>query len=200
MKNRDTASFWPGYADLMTSLFFVMLVLYVLTVVALQYQQQATREELRKIKEIQNATKQLDPAYFQYQPLYKRFALNRQIQFDGGSSTIPTADAPYLRGVGLSIKQLIDRLQSKYRNQNIKYLIVIEGMASRDGYRLNDQLSYYRALALRRFWLRENIVLNPDICEVIVGGSGEEGVGREQPERKNQRILIQIIPKIGTLN
>ena len=200
MKNRDTASFWPGYADLMTSLFFVMLVLYVLTVVALQYQQQATREELRKIKEVQNATKQLDKAYFQYQPLYKRFALNRQIQFPVGRSTIPTADAPYLRGVGLSIKRLIDRLQSKYRNQNIKYLIVIEGMASRDGYGLNDELSYQRALALRRFWLRENIMLNPDICEVIVGGSGEEGVGREQPERKNQRILIQIIPKIGTLN
>jgi outer membrane protein OmpA-like peptidoglycan-associated protein len=200
MKTRESSFFWPSYADLMTSLFFVMLVLYVLTVVALQYQQQATREELRKIKEIQNATKQLDTTYFQYQPGYKRFALNRQIQFPVGKSTIPTADAPYLRGVGISIKRLIDRLQSKYRNQNIKYLIVIEGMASRDGYRLNDQLSYERALALRRFWLREDIILNPDICEVIVGGSGEEGVGREKLEYKNQRILIQIIPKIGTLN
>ena len=200
MKNRDTASFWPGYADLMTSLFFVMLVLYVLTVVALQYQQQATREELRKIKEVQNATKQLDPAYFQYQPLYKRFALIRQIQFKANQSAIPDDDKPYLRGVGISVKRLIDRLQSKYRNQNIKYLIVIEGMASRDAYRLNDQLSYERALALRRFWLRENIILNPDICEVIVGGSGEEGVGRETLEVRNQRILIQIIPKIGTMN
>jgi outer membrane protein OmpA-like peptidoglycan-associated protein len=200
MKSRETSFFWPSYTDLMTSLFFVMPVLYVLTVVALQYQQQATREELRKIKEIQNATKQLDSAYFQYQPTYKRFAPNWQIQFPVGRSTIPAADVDYLRGVGLSIKRLIDRLQSKYQNQNIKYLIVIEGMASRDGYRLNDELSYQRALALRRFWIREAIVLNPNICEVIVGGSGEEGVGREQSEVRNQRILIQIIPKIGTLN
>ncbi len=200
MKNREANFFWTSYTDLMTSLFFVMLALYVLTVATLKYQQKATEEELRKIKEIQNATKQLDSTYFQYQPLYKRFALKRQIQFPLNKSTISMADAPYLRGVGLSIKQLIDRLQSKYRNQNIKYLIVIEGMASRDGSLRNDQLSYERALALRKFWLREDIVLNPDICEVIVGGSGEEGVGREQPERRNQRILIQIIPKIGTLN
>ncbi len=199
MKSRETSFFWPSYADLMTSLFFVMLVLYVLTVVAMQYQQQATQEQLRKIKEIQNATKQLPPNYFQYQSRYKRHTLRQQIQFPTGKATIPVADMPYLRDVGLSIKRLIDTLENKYRNENIKYLIVIEGMASQDGYRLNDQLSYERALALRRFWSRQSIILNPNICEVIVAGSGEEGVGREANERKNQRILIQIIPKIGTI-
>ena len=43
--------FWASYADLMSSLFFIMLVLFVLTVVMLQKARQATEAELEKIKE-----------------------------------------------------------------------------------------------------------------------------------------------------
>ncbi len=47
--------FWASYADLMTSLFFIMLVLFVLTVVMLKRQARATEEELKKIQEIASA-------------------------------------------------------------------------------------------------------------------------------------------------
>jgi outer membrane protein OmpA-like peptidoglycan-associated protein len=199
MTSRESNFFWPSYADLMTSLFFVMLVLYVVTVVVMQYEHNATQQELLKIKEIQNATRQLPKAYFDYQPAYKRFVLNRQIQFGRGQATIPTTDLPYLRDVGRSIRTLIDTLKTRFRAENIKYLVVIEGMASRDNYALNDELSYQRALALNRFWIRERLRPDSSVCEVIVAGSGKEGAGREQTESRNQRILIQIIPKIGTI-
>lgn len=199
MTSRESNFFWPSYADLMTSLFFVMLVLYVVTVVVMQYQHNATEQQLRKIREVQNATRQLPKDYFVYQPNYKRFVLSRQIQFPIGKATIPPGDVAYLRAVGQSIRTLIDRLKTQFSRENIKYLVVIEGMASRDSYRYNDQLSYERALALHRFWIRERLRPDTTVCEVIVAGSGIEGVGRETSEERNQRILIQIIPKIGTI-
>jgi outer membrane protein OmpA-like peptidoglycan-associated protein len=199
MKHKESNFFWTSYADLMTSLFFVMLALYILTVAVLRYQQKATEEQLRKIKEIQNATRELPEKYFEYQAEYKRFTLKTQINFSAKSAVIPANDHAYLIQVGRSIQKLVDTLKVKYKDANIKYLIVIEGMASKDNYVYNYQLSYERALALYDFWQLTNIKLDPSICEVIISGSGIGGVGREKVEYKNQRFLIQIIPKIGTI-
>ncbi len=52
--------FWASYADLMTSLFFIMLTLFVLTIVMLKRQSEATETELNKIREIQNAVSNID--------------------------------------------------------------------------------------------------------------------------------------------
>ena len=199
MKYKQSNFFWTSYADLMTSLFFVMLALYILTVAVLRYQQKATEEQLRKIKEIQNATKALPKTYFEYQAEYKRFTLKTQVNFPARSAVIPARDHAYLIQVGRSIQQLVDTLKVKYKGADIKYLIVIEGMASKDNYVYNYQLSYERALSLYSFWQAVNIKLDPSICEVIISGSGIGGVGREKVEYKNQRFLIQIIPKIGTI-
>ena len=202
MKHKESNFFWTSYTDLMTSLFFVMLALYILTVAVLRNQQKATEEQLRKIKEIQNATKALPEKYFEYQSKYKRFTLKTQINFSAKSAVIPSNEHDYLIEVGKSIQQLVDTLKVKYKSADIKYLIVIEGMASKDNFSANYQLSYERALALYRLWQTENVNLDPSICEVIISGSGTGGVGRFEgrgEERKNQRFLIQIIPKIGTI-
>lgn len=201
MKQKESNFFWTSYTDLMTSLFFVMLALYVLTVAVLRYQQKATEEQLRKIKEIQNATKSLPSEYFEYQPEYKRFTLKNQVNFPSKKADIPKADYPYLIQVGKSIQQLIETLKAKYKGDNIKYLIVIEGMSSNIAYSENYQLSYDRALSLFRLWQEQNIQLDPTICEVMIAGSGTGGVGRfaGAKEVMNQRFLIQIIPKIGRI-
>lgn len=82
---------------------------------------------------------------------------------------------------------------------DIRYLVVIEGMSSRDNYPLNYELSYERSLALFRFWEQHAIRFDPAICEVQIAGSGIGGVGRYsgKNEFKNQRFLIQVVPKIG---
>jgi outer membrane protein OmpA-like peptidoglycan-associated protein len=176
-----------------------MLALYILTVAVLKYQQKATEEQLKKIKEIQNATQALPQKFFEYQKEYKRYSLKEQINFPAKSAVIPKKDYKYLKEVGKSIQTLIDTLKIKYEDTNIKYLIVIEGMASKDSYIYNYQLSYERALSLYNLWKSENIELDPSICEVIISGSGTGGIGRESIEIKNQRFLIQIIPKIGRI-
>ena len=74
-------------------------------------------------------------------------------------------------------------------------------MASRTGDRdHNFYLSYRRAYEVYQIWKKgskENILSFMDNTEVLVAGSGVDGVGRypAAEEKRNQRFLIQIIPK-----
>lgn len=208
MKSRGSGFFWPSFTDLMTSLFFIVLVLWVLTYVMLRQQQlriekdkQATEDQLRKIKDIQDAVKELPTKYFAYDPAYKRFSLTQDVRFATMSDVISAKDESYLKDVGSAIKTLIDNLKTNYAGQDIKYLVVIEGMASKDGYMDNFPLSYKRAWAVLKLWQRYGVVPDQSICEVQIAGSGTGGIGRHptQNEAKNQRILIQIVPKIGKI-
>ena len=72
MRAKSKDFFWASFTDLMISLFFIMLVLYVLTFVRLKIQQKATEAQLNKIKEIQAAVKELPQEYFTYQSEFKR--------------------------------------------------------------------------------------------------------------------------------
>jgi outer membrane protein OmpA-like peptidoglycan-associated protein len=153
--------------------------------------------EYRKLQEIQKAIENLDPRYFVYQPEYKRHVLRTQVQFDKGRSVIKEPYKPILEEAGKALRSLVDVLEP---NDNIKYLMVIEGMASADDYTRNYELSYERALSLVRLWQDLGITFDQNRVEVMISGSGEGGVGRNMEEEvKNQRFLIQIIPKIGEL-
>src|SRR5690606_22552404 len=201
MTGKGSGFFWPSFTDLMTSLFFIMLVLYVLTYLKLTNQQIVTEQQLNKIKEVQAAVKELPREYFAYDSIYKRFSLVQNIEFERGKDIIKGKDEAYLVNVGNSIKNLINNLKTQYAEQDIKYVVVIEGMASNDNYFDNYPLSYKRAWAVSKLWEKENIVLDPTVCEIQIAGSGTGGIGRfsSNEEFKNQRILIQIVPKIGEI-
>ena len=194
--------FWASYADLMTSLFFIMLVLFVLVIAMMKRQQQATEQQLKQILDIQAAVKELPPEYFAYDSTYKRFSLIQNVEFQTNTDDLKHQnDEQYLVKVGESIKQLIDRLKVKYKGKDIKYVILIEGMSSNDDYSKNYPLSYLRAWKVKKLWDAYKINLDPTVCEVQISGSGTGGIGRfpRSQHRKNQRILIQVIPKIGTI-
>jgi flagellar motor protein MotB len=201
MKGKDSSFFWPSFTDLMTSLFFIMLVLYVLTYLKLTNQQKATQIQLKKIKEIQAAVKELPTNYFQYDSTYKRFSLVQNIEFEKGQDIIKDNYKNYLLSVGSSIRDLINTLKIKYSKDDIKYVVIIEGMASNDTYTDNFPLSYKRAWSVLKLWQDNSIILDQNVCEVQVAGSGTSGIGRYsvKEEYKNQRILIQIVPKIGEI-
>ena len=153
--------------------------------------------EYKKLREIQKAIEKLDSRYFVYQPEYKRHVLRSQVQFDKGKSEIKDNYRDMLIEAGRALKDLVDQLEP---DDNIKYLLVIEGMASRDNYTRNYELSYERALSLYRLWANEGITFDQNRYEIMISGSGEGGVGRNRvDEANNQRFLIQIIPKIGEL-
>jgi hypothetical protein len=155
-------------------------------------------KEYLKIREIQKAIEKLNPEYFVYQPEYKRHVLRRNVKFAAKMSDIPEADKPYLINAGKELLRLIDDIDLE--GFDIKYLLIIEGMASKDNYELNDELSYARALAIKEFWDSEGLNFDANRVEIQIAGSGVKGVGRDtQNERNNQRILVQILPKIGEL-
>lgn len=197
--------FWLSYSDLMTSLFFVMLVLFVLV-----YSMQssiikdlaAAKEELDRIREIEKAVNNIDKRYFAYDSLNKKHILNVQFIYPTGSAMINqiTPDKrPELVEAGKAIKELILKFPEV---ENIKYLVVVEGQASKDNWEGNDKLSYYRAQSLIKLWADSQIGLEKlKNCELVIAGSGEKGIPRNQPDvpPANQRFLITIIPKIGEI-
>jgi len=154
--------------------------------------------EYQKLKEIQKSIENLDPRYFVYQARYKRHVLKPQVQFAKGASEIDDYYKASLIEAGKALKQLVSRLKP---DDNIKYLLIIEGMASKDDYDKNYELSYERALSLYRLWEAQGIRYDSERYEIIIAGSGEGGIGRDNAvEARNQRFLIQIVPKIGDLS
>lgn len=218
--------FWASYADLMSSLFFIMLVLFVLTVVMLQKQKspidypkqidslknqitilenekKTTIAEFNKIKEIQNAIRNIDSTYFAYNAKHKKHILKIDVGFQTNSADITDINEAtrwQLLNAGKAINRFIEEACKKY---NAQYLLIIEGQASKDNFIRNNELSYERALALVNYWKSNGIYFNPEQCEVIVSGSGQDGTLRIQPDVagnvKNQRFLIHILPKPGVI-
>jgi outer membrane protein OmpA-like peptidoglycan-associated protein len=202
-KKRDF--FWLSYSDLMTSLFFVMLVLFVLV-----YTMQnkligdlgEKGRELDRIKEIEKTVNNIDTNYFKYDEENKKHILNMSFLFPTGSHDISKI-FPDKRKDLLKAGQVIKQLILKYpEEENIKYLIVVEGQASKDNWDGNDDLSYHRAQSLTKFWMNNDLGLDKlKNCEIIIAGSGEKGIPRSLPDigTANQRFLITIVPKIGKL-
>lgn len=209
-KKKRESNFWTSYSDLMTSLFFVMLVLFVLTITLLHKKIVATQKQLNKIEEIQNSIQNINKEYFEYDPKYKRHTLkNITVSFNQNSfniNDIPHLEQKTLIEVGKSIENFVDSAVIKI--PGVKYLMIIEGQSSKDNYHTNayfnnDVLSFQRALSLLRFWKRNDVKINPEYCEAIVSGSGQNSPFRIQPDnqhnRANQRFVIHIIPKPGNI-
>jgi outer membrane protein OmpA-like peptidoglycan-associated protein len=205
----------------MTSLFFVMLVLFILVYAgtaetvpkkeleavkkeleATKKKGNATEKELERIKEVGKTVNNIDANYFRYDSINKKHTLNMPFLFPAGvydiSKIIPDKRKDLINA-GKAIKELITKYPER---DNIKYLIIVEGQASKDGDEGNNDLSYHRAQSLVAFWKEQDIGLDKlKNCEIIIAGSGEEGVPRDKPDipPANQRFLITIIPKIGEL-
>lgn len=216
MKKKESTYFWTSYADLMTSMFFIMIVLFAVAIGQLQKKRteaeeakQVAEAEMKKIREIENAIRGIDPQYFSYNEQYKKHILKIDVQFPAYGfdiHQIPEEKRQSLKEAGKAIMRFMK--QEHTHNPEIQYLLIIEGQASKDdywrsSYENNDVLSYQRALALKDFWQSSSIEFG-DECEVIVCGSGQNGAMRAMPDNKNntanQRFLIHIMPKPGIID
>lgn len=217
-EKKSKSFFWASYADLMTSLFFVMLMLFVVVVVKLNQKKTSIETEkenleaqLAKAQEIENATLGLESEYFEYKSEYKKHKLTIDVSFPTGKSDIelyvPKEIQEKLLAAGRKAKEFVDSTTVKH--PGIQYLLIIEGQASRDNYKRNYELSYERAYALKKFWEKGDTINGPILfsqenCEVLICGSGDgrqsgTGLMRESNERLNQRFLIHILPKPGVI-
>lgn len=234
-KNTSNDFFWPSYVDVMTNLFAITLVLFVVSFFLFKGKNQelekanadllVMEEEYQRVKDMNNALQSLDNnEYFKYDPIFQKHILTLPFEYIRDKYKLPGGlinpeVAGEISEVGISIIKTICELKDKYMSDqdsavpfNIKFLIVLEGQASRSGTEEhNDVLSYKRALYLKKFWLdTDNNVQykgisfdSPELkCEMIVSGSGFSGSPREpdfidgKVNTANQRFLVHIVPVI----
>lgn len=235
MKKKGESFFWTSFADLMTSLFFIVLVLYVLTYIMLKKKERElvnTVEDLKHKLEVYELVEQnlkplkQDTLLFRYEEKYKRFTLAFDVNFNLGRAQIQKGDlidfevtASKIDNVGKQLQKTIDNLaNSKSANPamvNVSYLVIISGYAShlQLGAQSSDyDLSYQRAYNLWNYWKNLGIDFEASkyngLIDLQIAGNGWGGVGRfdRDPqnfmtnESKNQRFIIQIVPKIGNTN
>lgn len=199
--------FWTSYSDLMTSLFFAMLVLFVVVVVAMGKSIHINKEKVDKITSIENSIKNIDSTWFEYNDKFKKHVLKIDVSFPPRESDIkyiPLEKREDLYQAALAIDKFLNKAEKEY-GDSVNYLLIIEGQASNDHYPENFELSYARALAFYNY-LQNNrhLDLKRDNCEVLICGSGTQGTMRSYPDNasnyKNQRFLIHILPKPGTID
>lgn len=226
MSNKKNDFFWASYSDMMTSLFFIMLVLFVLIIVVLKKEQlniELEKKELEKRLQVFDLVdKNIKPLkdakhLFEYEKEYKRFKLAFEVKFLISKDNLSDVNQIYnasntqrkIIDAGYKLKNIIDSLYIQKQNnpalKNISYVVVIAGYASRNGEEnSNYQLSYRRALSLRDFWKNNNIDFEDEqyseLVDLQIAGNGWGGIGRTKIEENNQRFLIQIFPKIGDIN
>lgn len=217
MKNGKKESyFWTSYSDLMTSLFFIMLVLFVLIIIVLHNYNKRKTEEMEATIARLNQIVQLEE---QFEELSKSSALKYDEKkkmfvakdFEGieiffsNQDMIKSDYLPTVDEVGKSIEQLVKNLYQK--NPDLNFQLVIEGNAAIPWEQLRNKsynsdnkdmyvLSYRRALALYMRWQSIGINLRDYNTEIIIAGSGFNGINRDKVEDNNKRFVIQIIPKI----
>ncbi|MGN0918275.1 MAG: hypothetical protein ACI4NO_03920 [Oxalobacter sp.] len=208
-KNKNSNSFWLSYSDLMTSLFFVMLVLFIAGI-AKYGDANVEKQKLEQILKLDEQFKVLsNSSTLRYDEEKKTFIAK---DFEGieifelESDVIQPEYLPTVDKVGRDLEVLLQKLHKE--NPNFQYLLIIEGNSANRQYgggywekdrKYNYELSYKRALALYYRW---HDVLNIDLrkynTEIQICGSGLNGSNRdEKVEDNNKRFVIQIIPKIA---
>lgn len=214
MAKKEKSLFWASYADLMTSLFFVMLVLFIGAIVVLDQERrdfkgkyETSKKEKEILDQINDATKNIDSTYFEYKEEFKKHKLKISVNYGNDVDqieTLPELTQKQLLAAGVKLRDFVQETTSQ--NPNIQYLLIIEGQASKIGPEaINYPLSYRRAYGLKQFWENNGIKFTATNCEVLICGSGDgrqsgTGLMREKTEKLNQRFLIHILPKPGQTN
>lgn len=226
-KEKQNDQFWTSYSDLMTSLFFVMLVLFVICIVkvgkmngdltdkvieldSLNHVLNADYEDLQNILRLEEQFRVLSQSSsLEYDSIKKIFYAkdfqDREI-FYPNDDKIKQDFFGVVDTVGYDLLQI---LKSLNQNEEFNYQMVIEGYAAIKWQNLKSGnydpdnvdmyfLSYRRALALYLYWKNKGIDFRKYNTEVIIAGSGFNGDNRDMNvEEYNKRFVIQIIPKIN---
>lgn len=220
-KKQAESYFWTSYSDLMTSLFFIMLVLFVLAVFYMQKKNalltdernnaKAKMEQLEQIVKLNDQFRELsESSSLEYIEKRKMFVAKQLIGieiFEPDKAVIKPSCLQTVDEVGRSLQDVVTRLHQK--NPQLKYLLIIEGNTAIPWRKKRTntynpdrvdmyELSYKRALALYMRWHKHGIDFRKANTEVIISGSGFNGINRDnRVEENNKRFVVQIVPKVS---
>lgn len=172
---------------------------------------QATNEQLQQILQLDQQFKELsNSSVLGYDEEKKMFFAKDFVGVEIFNSNDDNIKPEYLdkvKEVGEALKEILEKLHSE--NPRFSYQLVIEGTAAikwdqkvAGTFNPDNQemywLSYRRALALYNKWLSQGLNLRNYNTEIIIAGSGFNGINRDNyVEDNNKRFIIQIIPKVS---
>ena len=213
-KKQSKSLFWISYSDLMTSLFFVMLVLFCISMVKLKgalADANVTIEQQRQILKIEEQFHELSKSsglvYLEENKIFTAKTLLGKDIFKPNSDSIRNDMLCAVTSVGHSLDTILRKLNEQ--NPDLSFLLVIEGTAAIPIESLLDnsynpdnvfayRLSFNRAMKLYNTWRENDINLRKYNTEILICGSGFNGINRDKiNEDNNKRFFIQIIPKIS---
>lgn len=226
-KDKHKDPFWTSYSDLMTSLFFVMLVLFIICLMkvgGINRELANANAILESALKEANADKRDLENILQLEEQFRVLSQSSSLEYDSVKKMFYAKDfqekeifypdddkiKPEFYGVVDTVgKDLLQILQSLNKSEAFKYQMVIEGNAAIKWEKLRSgkynpdnvemyHLSYKRALELYLYWRNKGIDFRKYNTEVIIAGSGFNGINRDNKiEDYNKRFIIQIIPKIS---
>lgn len=255
MDGRNNGSFWPSYVDIMTTLFAIMLILFAVSFSRFKIKEGQLRQNNEKlellVKDYQSIIRVYstvgsidETEYFGYNVDYlkhmfqinveyqtKQYDINHKLKLDLTDPLQADEIRKKIVESGYLVLKKVEELNCtipQSEDNNIKFLVIIEGQSSKVPFNEGDwmnnyTLSYLRAQYLNEFWKQHGIdFASIPRCELIISGSGEAGVPREVPdesvlrekfpnpqdynrewsaiEARNQRFLINIVPIIGNID
>lgn len=172
---RNNEAFWPSYVDIMTTLFTIMLVLFVVTYCRFKLREGQLEMLVNEYEDIIDVYSQVDSidnsGYYAYDPQYLKHTLTVSIAYQDKEYDIKDKLAEDLtdsvkadqirediRQAGVLVQETIENLEEIGRNsKNIKFLVIIEGQSSKIPFNDNDwqnnaTLSFLRAEFLKKYW------------------------------------------------
>jgi hypothetical protein len=200
-----------------------MLVLFVITIGYLQVKisenerlieelkirEQGLIQETERLQKLLNLEEQFKPLIddnsFYYLSDCKKFIVKDLMGIEIFNPNKVVIKPEYISRT-ISAGKKIDAFLGELSEQNkgFSYLLVIEGNMANDFKKPKPVdrpdfylKSYERALAVYNLWLKNGINFRQHDVEVMICGSGLNGLCRDPVEENNKRFSIQIIPKVS---
>lgn len=215
--------FWIGYSDLLTSLFLVSIILFLVfggfaakTKAELddciQKSDELSKEIalVQNIGDIQRALKRIANSD-SFEPTENgMYRMRYEVDFIPGDydfTKLKKQDLRTCQNAGIELMAVIKKLNKEFAG--VELLVIIEGLAQRrDNYqdimksREGYVLSYQRAVGLKEYWESIGLDFSKENlnCELLAAGSGYYGKNRSKRDIDNRKFIIHLIPKLGRLN
>lgn len=204
--SRKKNYFWTSYSDLMTSLFLIMLVLFVMAFGLFKKKEGVLIAKLEDFQRIIRLEEQMKPlqsdADFHYLAECEKFVF-RDLMGIEIFNPFETEIIEEYRNIAIDAGRKIESFLAGLDN-DLQYLLVIEGNTANTYDRRYNQddasgylRSYRRALAVYNIWIENNINFRQFNVEVLLCGSGFSGLCRDETEDYNKRFSVQLIPKVS---
>jgi len=189
--NRDELNYWPSFADIFSSLFFIFFILFSIFYFNYSKKVEADQKDIEDFKEMVKSCKlKLNKN--------NEIIIKADILFDFDKSELKSENLPTIRQFREKLKNYMEKEDRKKR-----YCIIIEGHTDTVGEEdYNYKLSLARSLSLIQEFKKDPFFSNSDI-DLIPAAFGESKLAVHTLDNtfneENRRVVIRIVPKfIGT--